>query len=570
VTFKKHKTSTGASGQLEVISSQKLDLLLRERIYEQPDAVEAVVRAHSRIEMNLISKEKPMSSLMFLGPTGSGKTELAKLWAQSLNIPFFRFDCSAYSEPHTVSSFVGAPPGYVGSNRVSQLYEKLHSEKNFVILLDEIEKAHPDVVKLFLSVLDSGVVNDRGGREIDFRGAIIIMTTNAASVVPNDIGIGIARDQEEDSSAEAATRSRLLAALRGYFPREFLGRINQIVHFNSLSGDGLEQVVHKKVAEINRLPGFYERGLTLELQKGGVDKILEAAATEDLGARPVSHKIDHEIVSEVAAALSDGRIKDDPDYYTLISFDYQQGGWILETQRDPSRSRLPDGPSEEESHAPDNSASDEDFGDARAQEGPAAVEGEESEFLDDELLDSDDTSTVAMMLQSGLHLEGLSLKKKARRSKFRNRLVKLLSRDLYNVPAGDRFLGTYQIATRGGTLFVERMPQHRKVSFMVGSVCASLIESSPSTSEHTEYLLKVHLLSPQDVARAADFQMESPENFISIPHLLQRLDPFLVASNRIGPMDGMDEDSDRVIRLLMGILLEADRRVVALQMRGAV
>lgn len=568
MTFKKHKTSTGASGQLEVMSSQMLDLLLRERIYEQPDAVEAVVRAHSRIEMNLISEEKPMSSLMFLGPTGSGKTELAKLWAQSLSIPFFRFDCSAYSEPHTVSSFVGAPPGYVGSNRASQLYEKLHSEKNFVILLDEIEKAHPDVVKLFLSVLDSGVVNDRGGREIDFRGAIIIITTNAASVVPNDIGIGIARDQEEDSSAEAATRSRLLTALRDYFPREFLGRINQMVHFNSLSSDGLEQVVHKKVTEINRLPGFRERGLTLELQKGGVDKILEAAATEDLGARPVSHKIDHEIVSEVAAALSDGRIQDDPDYYTLISFDYQQGAWTLDTRRDLSRPRLPDTPPEEESRTPDNSASGENSGDARTREDSAAAE--ESEFLDDELLDSDDTSAVAMMLQSGLHLEGLSLKKKARRSKFRNRLMKLLSQDLYNVPAGDRFLGTYQIATRGGTLFVERMPQHRKISFMVGSVCASLTESAPSTSEHTEYLLKVHLLSPQDVARAADFQMESPENFISIPHLLQKLDPFLVASNRIGPLDRLDEENDRVIRLLIGILIEADRRVVALQMKGTV
>lgn len=277
--------------------------LLEKKIFEQDEAVQTILSAHQRIEADLTKSDRPMASLMFLGPTGSGKTELAKLWASYLGMAFYRLDMSAFSEPHTVSSLVGAPSGYVGSDRPSQLYELASKQKKFVLLLDELEKAHPDVIRLFLSVLDAGVVKDRSGKTVDFRGAVIIMTTNAATKLTQQIGFSEQSDHVRSCQVE---RSALIEDLQKWFPPEFLGRIDAITRFNRLSKDGLGLVLDKKLVEISLMKGLKKRRVRAELTTNAANYIVERATAENLGARPIGHILDRELTSTLAKQMVDG------------------------------------------------------------------------------------------------------------------------------------------------------------------------------------------------------------------------------------------------------------------------
>ena len=279
-------------------SASDLETMLRAAIYEQDHAVSEVVGAHRRMEMGLARDGKPLASLLFLGPTGSGKTEIAKLWAEFLGWRFQRFDMSEYSESHTASALIGAPSGYVGSDKPSRLSD-LGDNANFVILLDELEKAHINVIRLFLAALDAGHITDRAGRRIDFTGAVVIMTTNAASTVPPPVGF-----LPEIRTATDRSRGELIGDLQENFPPEFLGRIGSIVQFNRLSPDGLGRVLDKKIAELNRLGGLIGRGIELKLTQQARKHILGLALGEGLGARPVAHRLDSEIVSALACEMA--------------------------------------------------------------------------------------------------------------------------------------------------------------------------------------------------------------------------------------------------------------------------
>lgn len=316
--------------ELTIPSWQGLRDRLNSKIFEQDDAVTAVVAAHQRMEAGLVRAEGPMASMLFLGPTGSGKTELAKVWSRYLGLPFKRYDMSAFSEAHTASSLIGAPPGYMGSNQPSQLASDLGGHEHFVILLDEIEKAHPDVIKLFLSVLDTGLIKDRSGNDcIDFRGAVIIMTSNAGLAMPREIGLGASAGFQSRADVESvdenvsdekrayaefmarekrkgAERRKMISYLQNWFPPEFLGRISNITHFNPLSESGMGMVLNKKLKEMDSLPGLASRGICLALTETAKESIVSGACAEGLGARPISHILERHLVPIVARTISGG------------------------------------------------------------------------------------------------------------------------------------------------------------------------------------------------------------------------------------------------------------------------
>jgi ATP-dependent Clp protease ATP-binding subunit ClpA len=264
---------------------------LRQVVFGQDSAVSTVVRAVKRGRAGLSGVDRPIGCFLFTGPTGVGKTELAKQLAKTLGVPFARFDMSEYMEKHAVSRLIGAPPGYVGYDQGGQLVEKIRKEPYTVLLLDEIEKAHPDIFGVLLQVMDHATLTDNQGREADFRHVTLIMTSNAGAREMQSQGIGFGSGRAGDGGKE----------IERIFSPEFRNRLDEIVHFSELAPDVMGRVVDKFVAELEAQ--LRERKVKVELTPEGRAWLAEKGYDRDFGARPLARVIQTELKDRIVDDL---------------------------------------------------------------------------------------------------------------------------------------------------------------------------------------------------------------------------------------------------------------------------
>ncbi len=282
--------------------SQKLvemENSLGKRVIGQKKAIEAVSKAIRRNRAGISEENRPVGSFMFVGPTGVGKTELAKALAQVMfndERMITRIDMSEYMEKHSVARLVGSPPGYVGYEEGGQLTEAIHRHPYSVILLDEIEKAHPDVFNILLQVLDDGRLTDSKGRTVDFRNTVIIMTSNIGSA---EILAAKKPEQQEEI---------LMKVLQGFFRPEFLNRIDDIIVFQRLTKEELAKIVELQVAEVKKR--LKKKGIDLEISKMAAMYLATAGYDDQFGARPLKRLIQTKILDELALELIENKIKE--------------------------------------------------------------------------------------------------------------------------------------------------------------------------------------------------------------------------------------------------------------------
>ena len=280
----------------EVSKLVKMEEGLHQRVVGQDEAVEAVSNAIRRARAGLGDPSRPIGSFIFLGPTGVGKTELARALAEFLfddDRAMTRLDMSEYMEKHTVSRLIGAPPGYVGYDEGGQLTEAVRRRPYSVVLLDEIEKAHPDVFNTLLQILDDGRLTDGQGRVIDFKNTVVIMTSNLGSQ-------WILAADESDQAME----DKVMATVRDHFKPEFLNRIDEIIVFHRLSMEHLEQVVEIQLGHLTRR--LSERDLELRLTPAARHFLAEEGYEPAYGARPLKRLIQRRLENELALKLLDG------------------------------------------------------------------------------------------------------------------------------------------------------------------------------------------------------------------------------------------------------------------------
>lgn len=281
----------------------QLDEILHERVVGQDEAVQLVADAVIRARSGIRDPRRPIGSFIFLGPTGVGKTELAKTLAGALfdsEDNMVRLDMSEYQERHTVSRLIGAPPGYVGYDEGGQLTEAVRRKPYSVVLFDEIEKAHADVFNTLLQVLDDGRITDSQGRQVDFRNTVIIMTSNIGS---QHLLEGVTPDGEIEPNA----RERVLAELRGHFRPEFLNRVDDIVLFTPLTLPQIEHIVGLQLTDLRKR--LSERRIDLDITPGARRLVAERGFDPVYGARPLRRYIAHEVETKIGRALLRGDIE---------------------------------------------------------------------------------------------------------------------------------------------------------------------------------------------------------------------------------------------------------------------
>ncbi len=292
----------------KLVESEKEKLLqledeLHHRVVGQDEAVTAVADAIQRSRAGLADPNRPIASFIFLGPTGVGKTELAKALATYLfdtEGAMVRIDMSEYMEKHSVSRLVGAPPGYVGYEEGGQLTEAIRRRPYAVILFDEIEKAHPDVFNILLQILDDGRVTDAQGRTVDFKNAVIIMTSN--------IGSQFIVDVAGDDTRYPEMHERVMEAMRTSFRPEFLNRIDEVIIFHSLRKDQLRQIVQLQVQRLEAR--LAERKISLKLTESALDFLAEVGYDPVYGARPLKRAIQRELETQIAKQILRSEVND--------------------------------------------------------------------------------------------------------------------------------------------------------------------------------------------------------------------------------------------------------------------
>jgi ATP-dependent Clp protease ATP-binding subunit ClpA len=270
---------------------ETLDEELRKVVFAQDDAVATVARAVRRAHAGLSGQTRPIGSFLFMGPTGVGKTELAKQLAHALGVPFLRFDMSEYMEKHAVARLIGAPPGYVGYDEGGQLVERIRKHPYAVLLLDEIEKAHPDLFDILLQVMDHATLTDNHGREADFRHVTLIMTSNVGARDMQARAIGFGGERRGDGKRDV---ERL-------FSPEFRNRLDEIVTFRPLDPVVMERVVDKFVAEL--AAQLLEKKVRIELAADARAWLAEKGYDPDFGARPLARVIQRELKDAIAEAV---------------------------------------------------------------------------------------------------------------------------------------------------------------------------------------------------------------------------------------------------------------------------
>lgn len=291
-------------------SDRLLDLekVLHERVVGQDEAVNAVARSIRRARSGLKDPDRPIGSFMFLGPTGVGKTELAKALADAMfgtEDAMIRVDMSEYMEKYSTSRLIGSPPGYVGYDEGGQLTEKVRSKPYSVILLDEVEKAHPDVFNTLLQVLDDGQLTDSKGRAVDFRNTILIMTSNiGAQELREETNVGFnVVDIRQDHEA---MQNRILEELKKAFRPEFLNRVDETIVFRSLEKDEIHEIV--KIMSKSVIKRMEEQDIQLKITPAAIDVIGEAGFDPEYGARPIRRALQKEIEDRLSEALLSGEV----------------------------------------------------------------------------------------------------------------------------------------------------------------------------------------------------------------------------------------------------------------------
>ncbi|MEW6698513.1 MAG: ATP-dependent Clp protease ATP-binding subunit [Bacillota bacterium] len=285
-----------------------LEELLHRRVVGQDDAVKAVSRAVRRARAGLKDPKRPVGSFIFLGPTGVGKTELARALAEALfgdEEAMVRIDMSEYMEKHAVSRLVGAPPGYVGYDEGGQLTEAVRRKPYSVVLLDEIEKAHPDVFNILLQVLEDGRLTDSGGRVVDFRNTVIIMTSNVGLSNLKTVGrVGFAANADEAAAEYEKMKERSEEALKRTFRPEFLNRVDENIVFHSLTREHIKEIVGLMLKEVAKR--MEEHQVYLDFTEAAKDKLAEVGYSEEYGARPLRREIQRRVEDRLSEELIKG------------------------------------------------------------------------------------------------------------------------------------------------------------------------------------------------------------------------------------------------------------------------
>ena len=304
-----------------------LEEKLHERVIGQNEAVEAVSKAIRRGRLGLKDPKRPIGSFLFLGPTGVGKTELSKALAEILfdnENTMIRLDMSEYMEAHSISKLIGSPPGYVGFDNGGQLTEKIRRKPYSVILFDEIEKAHPDVMNILLQILEDGHLTDSQGREVDFKNTIIIMTSNLGArhiTEKKTLGFGnfgSSRDSEsgiENKESEKKEyediKKEVIKELKRTLKPEFINRIDEIIVFHKLSDEDMEKIAQIMLKQVENRLNKQKYFITIDtnVSKEVVNRVLSDNTDKSFGARPLRRIIQNLVEDKISEEILDGKIK---------------------------------------------------------------------------------------------------------------------------------------------------------------------------------------------------------------------------------------------------------------------
>ena len=293
---------------------KNLEENLHNRVIGQEEAVTAVAKAIRRGRVGLKDPKRPIGSFLFLGPTGVGKTELSKALAECLfgnEDTMFRIDMSEFMEPHSVSKLVGSPPGYVGYDEGGQLTEKVRRKPYSVILFDEIEKAHPDVMNMLLQILEDGRLTDSQGRTVSFKNTVIIMTSNVgARLITDKNKLGFSSNEnkaEEEKKDYENTKKEVMSELKKQFRPELLNRIDDIIVFHKLTDNDIEKIIDLMLKEV--ISRLKEQNIELEISKEVKELIAKKGTDKSYGARPLRRAIQSMLEDKIAESILDGKIK---------------------------------------------------------------------------------------------------------------------------------------------------------------------------------------------------------------------------------------------------------------------
>ena len=292
---------------------KNLEKNLHKRVIGQNEAVEAVAKAIRRGRIGLKDPKRPIGSFLFLGPTGVGKTELCKALAENLfdnEDNMIRLDMSEYMEPHSVSKIIGAPPGYVGFDDGGQLTEKVKRKPYSLILFDEIEKAHPDVMNLLLQILEDGRLTDAQGREVDFKNAIIIMTSNIGARYITDrknLGFGSGEKREYEES-----KNEIIKELKKEFRPELINRIDEIIVFHKLKNSEIVDIAKIMLKQIEKR--LEEKNYFVKIDDSVAEIIANSEIDKNYGARPLRRKIQELVEDRLSEEILQGNIVRDKEF----------------------------------------------------------------------------------------------------------------------------------------------------------------------------------------------------------------------------------------------------------------
>ena len=291
-----------------------LEETLHKRVIGQNEAVEAVAKAIRRRRVGLKDPNRPIGSFLFLGPTGVGKTELSKALAESLfgnENAMIRIDMSEYMEPHSVAKLIGSPPGYVGFDEGGQLTEKIRRKPYSVILFDEIEKAHPDVMNMLLQILDDGRLTDSQGRIVNFKNTVIIMTSNIGARLitdKNTLGFTANNNKKEETQKEyEAIKKDVMGELKKEFRPEFINRIDEIIVFHKLNEEDIKQIIDIMLSQVTKR--LQEQNMELTIDDSVKELIAKKGIDVNYGARPLKRAIQNLLEDKIAEAILDGKMK---------------------------------------------------------------------------------------------------------------------------------------------------------------------------------------------------------------------------------------------------------------------
>lgn len=311
----------------EIQKLLRMEEELHKRVIGQERAIKAISEAIRRARAGLQPPNRPLGSFLFLGPTGVGKTELAKTLAEYLfgdETAIIRLDMSEYMEKHAVSKLIGAPPGYVGYEEGGQLTEAVRRKPYSVILLDEIEKAHPDVFNILLQILDDGRLTDAKGRTVDFSNTVIIMTSNVGSEYLMHLS------KEELEKDYDKIKERIMDELKKRFRPEFLNRIDEIIIFHPLSEEEIKRIVDLLIAKLNKR--LEERGIKIVLTEEAKSALAKRGYIPEFGARPLRRTIQRDIETPLSVKILEGTVKDGDT--VKIDYDKEKGEFTFEVEKE--------------------------------------------------------------------------------------------------------------------------------------------------------------------------------------------------------------------------------------------